>query len=181
MGLVLAVCGMPASGKGEFASVLANRGIPVRSMGDMVRVEVSRLGLAESPNIFGEVASNLRAKFGDDVLAVRLISDVDELLLKHDIVLIEGMRGIAEKKIFAEHWGDDFLSVAVTASEETRFQRVLSRNRAEDGNRKSFEIRDEREKGWGLESIIEESNFIFSNDNDLVDLSVLVSSWLDDL
>ena len=79
MGLVLAVCGMPASGKGEFASVLANRGIPVRSMGDMVRVEVSRLGLAESPNIFGEVASNLRAKFGDDVLAVRLFYAVDDL------------------------------------------------------------------------------------------------------
>ena len=27
MGLVIAVCGMPASGKGEFASILASKGI----------------------------------------------------------------------------------------------------------------------------------------------------------
>ncbi len=181
MGLVLAICGMPASGKGEFASVLANRGIPVRSMGDMVRAEVNRLGLAESPNIFGDVASSLREQFGDDILAVRLISVVDRLLQDNPIVLIEGMRGVAEKKIFMQHWGDKFLSIGITASKETRFQRVLSRNRAEDGDRDSFETRDEREKGWGLESIIEESDIIFSNDDELVDLSFLVSTWLDNL
>ena len=94
MGQVVAVCGMPGSGKGEFAAVIAEQGVPVLSMGDMVRAEVRRQQLAESPGIFGEIAAQLRAQFGEDVLAVRLADAVDELLAKHPVVLIEGMRGI---------------------------------------------------------------------------------------
>ena len=40
MGRVLAVCGLPGSGKGEFASVMERNKIPILSMGDMVRAEV---------------------------------------------------------------------------------------------------------------------------------------------
>ena len=69
MGRVLAVCGLPGSGKGEFASVMERNGIPILSMGDMVRAEVSRLNIEESPGIFGEIAAQLRAEFGDDVEA----------------------------------------------------------------------------------------------------------------
>ena len=61
MGKVVAVCGMPGSGKGEFAAVLEQQGVPVLSMGDMVRAEVKRQNLAESPGIFGEIAAQLRA------------------------------------------------------------------------------------------------------------------------
>ena len=45
MSRVLAVCGMPGSGKGEFAQIFMDAGIPVRSMGDMVREEVARRAL----------------------------------------------------------------------------------------------------------------------------------------
>ena len=105
MGRVLAVCGLPGSGKGEFASVMERNKIPILSMGDMVRAEVSRLGLEESPGIFGEIAAQLRAEFGDDVLAKRLCNAVDELLDTNDIILIEGLRGTAEFDLFSSRWG----------------------------------------------------------------------------
>ena len=54
---VVAIAGMPGSGKGEVAAVLAARGIPILSMGDMVREEVRRRGLAEAPHVFGEVVA----------------------------------------------------------------------------------------------------------------------------
>ena len=79
MGLVFAVSGLPAAGKGEFAAILAETGIPVRSMGDMVRAEVKVRGIPEAPHVFGEVASQMRAEHGDDVLAQRLVQAVDEL------------------------------------------------------------------------------------------------------
>jgi len=60
MSRVLAVCGMPGSGKGEFAQVFMDAGIPVRSMGDMVREEVARRELEVVPEVFGQVASDLR-------------------------------------------------------------------------------------------------------------------------
>ena len=50
MAQVYAVCGMPGSGKGEFAAVLSNKGIPVVSMGDMVRAEVRSRELPENPS-----------------------------------------------------------------------------------------------------------------------------------
>ena len=80
MAKVVAVCGMPGSGKGEFAQLMSNHCIPVRSMGDMVRAEVKLRGVVESPTIYGEVAAQLRAEFGEDVLAVRLADEVDNLL-----------------------------------------------------------------------------------------------------
>jgi dephospho-CoA kinase len=108
MGKVVAVCGMPGSGKGEFAAVLEQQGVPVLSMGDMVRAEVKRQNLAESPGIFGEIAAQLRAEHGEDVLAVRLADAVDELLKSHPIVLIEGMRGTAERIVFSQRWSEGF-------------------------------------------------------------------------
>ena len=181
MGLVFAVSGLPAAGKGEFASILASRGIPVRSMGDMVRSEVKSRGIPEAPHVFGEVATDLRAKYGDDVLALRLIDVVDELLLSNPIVLIEGLRGTAERDVFVNHWGESFRVVAITASKKLRYERVQSRARSEDGNLSDLETRDKREIGWGLDVIIHEADFTFTNDSDLDGLKNQVSAWLDNL
>ena len=181
MGLVIAVSGMPAAGKGEFVAILADRGIPVRSMGDMVRAEVRDRGIKEAPHVFGEVASDLRAKYGDDVLAQRLTEAVDELLVDNEIVLIEGLRGVAEREVFSKHWGVNFLVAAVTASKALRFERVQSRARSEDGDLSDLEIRDKRETGWGLDVIIQDADFSFSNESDLEDLKTQVSAWLDNL
>ena len=113
MSRVLAVCGMPGSGKGEFAQIFIGAGIPVRSMGDMVREEVARRELDVVPEVFGKVASDLRREFGEDILAVRLTAAVDELLETHPLVLIDGLRGTAEYSVFKSTWGDKFQSVAI--------------------------------------------------------------------
>ncbi len=181
MGLVFAVSGLPAAGKGEFAAILADTGIPVRSMGDMVRAEVKARGIPEAPHVFGEVATQLRAEHGEDVLAHRLIDAVDELLLSHRIVLIEGLRGTAEREVFSNHWGESFSVVAITASKELRFQRVQSRARSEDGDLSDLEARDKRETGWGLDVIIQEADYCFANESNLEDLKSRVSAWLDNL
>ena len=181
MGLVFAVSGLPAAGKGEFAAILASTGIPVRSMGDMIRAEVKARGIPEAPHVFGEVATELRAEHGEDVLAHRLIDVVDELLSNHSIVLIEGLRGTAEREVFENHWGESFKVVAITASQKLRFERVTSRARSEDGDLSDLEARDKRETGWGLDVILQEADFSFSNESNLEDLKNSVSAWLDNL
>ena len=181
MGLVFAVSGLPAAGKGEFAAILASTGIPVRSMGDMIRAEVKARGIPEAPHVFGEVATQLRAEHGEDVLAHRLIDVVDELLSNHSIVLIEGLRGTAERLVFENHWGESFKVVAITASKKLRFERVTSRARPEDGDLSDLEVRDKRETGWGLDVILQEADFSFSNESNLEDLKNRVSAWLDNL
>lgn len=181
MGRVIAVCGLPASGKGEFAAILADTGIPVLSMGDMVRAEVKKLNIKEYPEVFGEIAQQLRQQFGDDVLAVRLCSAVDELLEHHNIVLIEGLRGVAEYDVFNAHWQDRFSTVAITADTEVRFQRIQSRGRAEDGDRDSLKIRDEREIGWGLNILIEQADYQIGNDGNLSEFVSKCQNWLEQI
>jgi dephospho-CoA kinase len=181
MGRVIAVCGLPASGKGEFAAILAETGIPVLSMGDMIRAEVKKRNIEEYPEVFGEVAQQLRQQFGDDVLAVRLCSAVDELLEDHDIVLIEGLRGIAEYDVFDAHWQDRFSTVAVIADTEVRFQRIQSRGRPEDGDRTSLKIRDERERGWGLSKLIERADYKIINDGNLSEFVSKCQNWLEQI
>ena len=178
MGRVIAVSGMPAAGKGEFAAILESQGIPVRSMGDMVRAEVKSLGIPETPHVFGEVATQMRSEHGDDVLAHRLTSAVDELLIENSIVLIEGMRGTAEREVFANHWADNFEVVAITASKNLRLQRVISRARSEDGDLSDLEQRDAREASWGLDVIIDEADYTFSNESNIDELIIKVTAWL---
>ena len=181
MGKVVAVCGMPGSGKGEFARLIGNHDIPVRSMGDMVRAEVASRGLEGNPTIFGEVAADLRSKFGDDILAVRLADEVDNLLKTNSIVLIEGMRGTAEYAIFTKRWGVQFSSVAIGATPEIRFQRTQSRGRVEDGDFNEFQIREERECGWGLDKLIQDSDHVIMNEKSIEEFAELCEQWLFDL
>ena len=178
MSQVLAVCGMPGSGKGEFAQVFMDAGIPVRSMGDMVREEVARRDLEVVPEVFGQVASDLRREFGEDVLAVRLTAAVDELLKEHPLVLIDGLRGTAEYAVFKSTWGEIFQSVAIHTDKELRFARMMARGRSEDGGTATFEARDEREKGWGLEELIDSADIIVENNDDLVQFQNQIRAWL---
>jgi len=181
MGRVFAVCGMPGSGKGEFAQVLSNNDIPVRSMGDMVREEVARRELEIAPEVFGIVAADLRREFGDDVLAVRLTAAVDELLKDNPIVLIDGLRGTAEYDVFKSTWGKTFQSIAIVTEKQIRFARMAARGRSEDGGTATFEARDEREKGWGLESLIESADVRLENNLDLVHFQDEIRTWLNAL
>lgn len=180
MGHAVAVCGMPGSGKGEFANIIAANGVPVRSMGDMIRAEVKSRGIDGGPTIYGEVAADLRAKYGEDVLAVRLADEVTELLKSHPIVLIEGMRGTAEYDIFSSRWAPNFSSIAITANQEVRFKRTQERGRSEDGDRKQFEIREAREAGWGLYTLIENADFSLNNESSLEDLVRDANQWLEE-
>ena len=181
MGRIIAVCGMPASGKGVFADVLAAREIPVLSMGDMIRAEVNKRGLEESPGIFGKTASELRAVHGEGVLASRLIPRVDAASSSNSIVLIEGLRGVAELDIFRLHWQENLLVVAIKAARENRYNRVQARGRTEDGDRDDFEIRDAREIGWGLDSLINDADIVFDNDASPDALQEHVTAWLESL
>ena len=178
MGRVLAVCGLPGAGKGEFALVMERNDIPILSMGDMVRAEVSRRGLEESPGIFGEIAAQLRAEFGDDVLAKRLCDAVDELLNMNDLILIEGLRGTAEFDLFSSRWGTKFFTIAITASKETRFERTQIRGRSEDGDISAFEVREKRETGWGLDILINNAQITIPNESNLEDFHNRCQDWL---
>jgi dephospho-CoA kinase len=181
MGLVIAVVGMPGCGKGELAKVVADAGYPVFSMGDMIRAEVERQGIEGDPHVFGRVAQEMRDEFGYGVLATKLVPEVEKSLSTNPIVLIEGMRGVDEQEVFVQAWQSNFQVVAIEAAVDIRFDRITQRGRAEDGNRDSFDIRDQRESGWGVGKLISSAEHHLTNESGLEEFQNVAKNWLESI
>ena len=175
---VVAVCGMPGSGKGEFSRIIEKFNIPIFSMGDMVREELMNRDLDESPENVGYVAVDLRKNFGDGVLAERLLPHIVNKLEKNNLIIIDGIRGVAEYDVFKKYWDENFKILAIESEREIRWNRIKVRGRGDDGDRGAFEVRDDREKSWGLEKLLLMSDIQIENNSGLEDFEQEVIGWL---
>ena len=116
---IIAICGMPGSGKGEISKLANQKGIPVLSMGDMIRAEAERRGLEETPGNIGLVVVSLRSQFGEQILADRLVPSVEALShTSAEIIFIEGIRGTAEVEVFKQKWGNNFSLLGILSDED---------------------------------------------------------------
>ena len=181
MGIVVAVSGMPGCGKGEVSSIAEKRGIPVFSMGDLIRQEVARRNLSEDPHVFGKVAQEMRDNFGDGVLAEKLIEKVNLEASNSALVIIEGLRGVAEDEIFRRELNHNFSILSIEASPELRFARIQKRKRSEDGDFSSFIDRDTREVRWGLTDLIEAADWTIVNEGKLSSYRIKIEDWIDNV
>lgn len=166
---IIAVCGMPGSGKGEVAEVARSRGYPVHSMGDVVRRFFASECTGRDPIETGIYADMERKKHGKDVWAKRLIETLEgELTADTEIVMIDGLRSSMEATLFKKRWGSYFRILAVHSSPDTRYQRLVERKRGDDSpDRKKFDERDERELGWGLGDVISRADLMLLNEGGL--------------
>lgn len=176
---IIAICGMPGSGKGELNRLASAAGFAVLSMGDMIRAEAEARGLPETPDNIGQVAISLRAEFGDGILAERMLAHGDAAAKTSSLVFIEGMRGVAEAAVFRRHWSQRFSVLALDCDVETRWLRISARGRGEDGERVDFETREQRELQWGLGTLMAAAEHRISNHSDLPKLEQEFSEFLD--
>ena len=158
---VIGTVGMPGSGKGEFAEVARDRGIPVVTMGDVVRAETEARGLDPAEH-HGRVARALREEDGPLAIAERSLPMIRERLGEHEAVVVDGLRSGAEAERFEEAFGESFLLVAITAPRDVRAERLDLRGR-DDTEKESIEERDERELGFGMGEAIERADLTVEN------------------
>ena len=85
---VIAVVGMPGSGKGEFSAIAQDMGIPVVVMGDVIREEVKKQGLPPTDESMGIVARALREKHGMAAIAHVCVPVI--MRQEADLVLVDG-------------------------------------------------------------------------------------------
>jgi len=91
---VIAIVGLPASGKGEFSRIAADMGIPVVVMGDVIRDAVRAAGLPVTDQNLGSVAHTLRKEEGMAAIAARSLPAIAKQ--KAEVILVDGIRGDAE-------------------------------------------------------------------------------------
>ncbi|WP_255151763.1 AAA family ATPase [Halorarius halobius] len=162
---VIGTVGLPGSGKGEFASVAREMGVPVVTMGDVIREECRRRGLDPADH-HGEIAQALREEEGALAIAERSIPMIREALESSDTVLVDGLRSGEELDRFREAFGDEFTLVAIEAPFEARAERIETRGR-DNTAEETLRDRDERELGFGMGEAMERADRRIENDDTL--------------
>ena len=75
---------------------------------------------------------------------------------------------LEEIEFFKSKLGDDFLLIAVDVPENIRYKRAMSRGREDDSlDIEKIKKRDERELGWGLDTLIESADIVISNEDSI--------------
>ncbi len=164
---VIGTVGLAGSGKGEAAEVAREEGVPVVTMGDVVRDACRERGLDPAEN-HGRVARELREENGPAAIAERTLPRVREHLDDHDTVLVDGIRSDVEVDRFEDAFGEAFVLVSVEAPFEVRAERLGARGRdASDGDRAALRERDERELGFGMGEAMETADVVVENTDTL--------------
>ncbi|MEM2727180.1 MAG: AAA family ATPase [Archaeoglobaceae archaeon] len=173
--MIIAFVGYPLSGKSTAGEVAKEFGIPIVTMGDVVREEALKRGLEPNSENLGKIANELRKKEGMDAIAKRCIPKMRAL---GSFVLVDGIRGIAEVETFKKAF-EDFVLIAIECPLEIRFERAKQRKRSDDVLKiEDLLERDKREESWGLKEAIEVADFTIENTGNIEDFKEKIRALL---
>jgi dephospho-CoA kinase len=166
---VFGTVGLPGSGKGELAAVAREEGVPVVTMGDVIRQACRDRGRDPSTD-HGTVAKALREEHGPAAIADRSLPLVREAVeeTETDTVLVDGLRSMVEVDAFREAFGDEFRIVSIEAPFDLRAERLAERGRDDsDGDLEALRARDQRELDFGMGDVMDAADYRIDNTDSL--------------
>ncbi|MEK7068132.1 MAG: AAA family ATPase [Patescibacteria group bacterium] len=126
--LILAVVGLPGSGKTETINYLRQKlNCPKVYFGDVVMDELKNQGLEVNEVNERKIREGLREKYGMAAMAIKSLPKIKEILATSDHVLVESLYSWEEYLILQEEFGDNFKILAVYSSPATRYARLQHR------------------------------------------------------
>jgi len=146
--LIVGITGLQGAGKSTAAQAAEQLGIPILVMGDFIRGKAEEAGLKPTPRNLGRLMLKLRREHGEDVVAKMTISALQKL--PHSVVVIDGIRSLAEVSAFRQVCSQ-FRLIAIDASPAERFRRLTGRSRSDDTRSfAEFTRREKRELKVGV-------------------------------
>lgn len=124
---VLAIVGMPGSGKSVVASYLRDNGFPIIRFGEIIIREVEKRGLPITPQNEQIVREEIRQKQGMDVCAQIALPLIRAKLIDHRLVIIDGLYSFSEYKTLKEEFKEELLVVAIFTPKSLRYERLALR------------------------------------------------------
>ncbi|MDA4125288.1 MAG: AAA family ATPase [Thaumarchaeota archaeon] len=177
---IVLITGMPGAGKSTAAQALVAKGWKRVVMGDVIREETRRRGLAPDSKNTGEVMKELRKERGETAVAELCLEAVRKM--KADRVVVDGIRSMSEVVTFRK--SADAILVVVHASPRRRFSLLKERGRSDDPlTQEMFQTRDQRELGVGLGNAIASADEMVSNERSTperlaVEIVAVVDRWV---
>jgi len=123
---VVALVGMPGSGKSEVARVFKKHGYATVRFGDITDEEVKKRGLKLDEGNEKLVREGLREKHGMAAYAILNLHRIEAALEKFDVV-IDGLYSWEEYKYLKDRLGSRLHIVAVWSPPEIRYKRLRTR------------------------------------------------------
>ena len=169
---VYCVTGYPGSGKSTATDYLEGK-VPIVVMGNIVRrLAKDRANIsAENGREVGQWATKTRETHGDTIFAEETCSIIQDKYSESDKVVIDGIRSVEELTVFEQAF-EDVTVIYIHTPFELRFKRITERGRdAEESEytKKDLQKRDEQEKQWGLEGIVDQADVRIDNTDSLSD------------
>lgn len=167
--IVIGLVGLQGSGKTEILKVLEEMGAEWVRMGDVVWEELRRRGMEINEANVAGLGEELRRNEGLGAIAKRCIPIIQRK--KSRVVVVDGIRGIAEVEEYRKAFGDDFHLWGVWASERSRYFRIAGRKREDDATGfEKFREKDRRELSWGLGEALALAEVMIVNEGALEEL-----------
>lgn len=158
--LIVCLTGMPGAGKSTIADGLKTKGFEKITMGDAVRAEATKRKIEPTGANLGKLMLELREKNGLGAVAELIKDQITDS--KSDVILIDGVRSIAEIDVLKKFGTVKIL--AIHASGDTRFKFLSDRGRSDvPADRQDFAKRDSREMGVGISDSIALADETISN------------------
>ena len=124
--MVIGLTGKNGAGKGEVANFLKVRGFHYFSLSDEVRRQARRLRREPSRKTLIQIGNRLRAAYGPDVLAERVLARLEP----DKQYVIDSIRHPAEAQALRRR--KDFVLLRIDAPQTLRFRRLKGRAREQD-------------------------------------------------
>jgi dCMP deaminase len=124
--MIIGLTGNLCAGKGEVANYLKSLGFFSCSLSDVLREEADKLGMQKTRDNMIALGNKLRKEHGNGVLAQK----IKKILPEDQNIVIDSIRNPEEVRELNQLPG--FILVGVDSLEETRFARMLTRNRPGD-------------------------------------------------
>lgn len=185
--LIVALTGMPGAGKTTVANYLAQKGIPLLIMGDVVREAAQNDGLEPTSDNLSKLMLRLREKNGPEAIAFLVANKIKTMKRENKefgVVLVDGVRSMAEIHVLRSVGNVKLL--AIHGSTLTRYSHIRERARSDvPSNIGEFDKRDKVEMGVGISDAIALADETISNNDisisELCDLSLrIVQKWMDE-
>jgi len=141
MPLIVAIVGMPGSGKSEAVKYAEELGFFRIYFGQITLDALKHAGLEINEKNERYIREKIRKEHGMGAYAKLSLPKITQALAENKPVVIDGVYSLEEYLILKKEFGDFFYTIAIYASPKTRFAR-LSARKERPLTKEEFEERD---------------------------------------
>ncbi|MBN2459457.1 AAA family ATPase [Candidatus Woesearchaeota archaeon] len=177
--MIIGLTSLNGAGKTTAAEYLVQKGFIFYSLSDVIREEIKGRNLEITRDRLRETGNELRAKFGNSVLADRVMEKLEE----GKNYVIDSIRHPAEIESLKKR--KDFSMIFIDASIETRFERVIERQRESDPmtlkdfkKEEELELKGKDSANQQLLECKELADFVIENETSIDELYRKIDSLL---